>query len=87
MHVCESKKKKSYVHLMWQVVRLPSPGFNLRVPPVFEVWISESVESGPAMGSEGQASQERDPRKQAPVLLNGPIMAWITRNVIMETCY
>lgn len=26
----------------------------------------------------------RDTRKQAPVLLNGPIMAWIRRNVFME---
>lgn len=34
-----------------------------------------------------EVSPERDPCKQAPVLLNGPIMAWIRRNVFMEPCY
>lgn len=48
----------------------------------FEVWISLTVESGPCEGPEGQPGE-----KQAPVLLNGPIMAWIRRNVFMEPCY
>ncbi|CAL8325328.1 unnamed protein product [Gadus morhua 'NCC'] len=34
-----------------------------------------------------QVNPGRSPRKQAPPLLNGLIMAWIRRNAIVEPCY
>lgn len=34
-----------------------------------------------------KVSAERGPHEQASVLLNGPIMASIRRNVFMEPCY